>query len=127
MKSKKEVNAIVLADDSLPAEGIENYSVFINLYNSLPDGNKIYKVDWTENFHFGNTKNMKDLINSIDEIVIKIKPSDALFISQSIYDDVVRYCDIVDSYFELMCRTRNRMICVSRFLLETFQLNNGQN
>lgn len=126
MEIKRGTRAIILADELLPAENVENYAIFIKLYNDLLNGKNKYNVDWTNDYHKGNLNNIKDLINTIDEILSKVKPSNVLFISQSIYDDVIKYCDNVDAYFELMCKMRNRMICVSNLLLETFKLNNDR-
>ena len=123
MKNKRGIRAIILADELLPAENVENYAIFIKLYNDLLNGKNKYEVNWTEDYHKGNLNNITNLINTIDDIISKVKPSDVLFISQSIYDDVIKYCDNVDAYFELLCRLRNRMICVSNLLLEAFELN----
>ncbi len=120
---KKETKAIILVDESLIAENEDTYRRFFELYNSFTKGNNIYKIDWKHDFYVVNMKNVKQLMNTIDDISEKIKPSQVLFLSQTIYEDVLRYYDNAAPYFELMARASNRMIVISNLLLEMYKLN----
>ena len=122
---KKETKAIILVDESLIAENEDTYRRFIELYNSFTKGNNIYKVDWKHDFHVVNMKNIKQLMDTIDDVSEKIKPSQVLFLSQTIYEDILRYYDNALPYFELMARASNRMIVISNLLLEMYALDNG--
>ena len=122
---KKETKAIILVDESLVAENKDTYRRFLELYNSFTKGNNIYKVDWKHDFHVVNMKNIKQLMDTIDDVSEKIKPSQVLFLSQTIYEDILRYYDNAMPYFELMARASNRMIVISNLLLEMYALDNG--
>ena len=120
---KKETKAIILVDESLIAENEDTYRRFIELYNSFTKGNNIYKIDWKHDFYVVNMKNVKQLMDTIDDISEKIKPSQVLFLSKTIYEDILRYYDNAAPYFELMARASNRMIVVSNLLIEMYSLN----
>lgn len=120
---KRETKAIILVDESLLAENEETYRRFIELYNSFTRGNNVYKVDWKHDFHVANLKNAKQLMDTVSDIAEKIKPSQVLFLSQTIYDDILRYYDNATPYFELMARASNRMIVISKLLIEMRALN----
>ena len=120
---KKETKAIILVDESLVAENKDTYRRFIELYNSFTRGNNVYKIDWKHDFHVVNMKNVKQLMDTIDDISEKIKPSQVLFLSKTIYEDILRYYDNAAPYFELMARASNRMIIISNLLLEMHALN----
>ena len=122
---KKITRAIILADESLVAEDKETYKSFIELYNGMTNGNHIYKVNWKKDFHVVNMKNVKQIMDTIEEILSKIKPSEVLFLSQTISDDILTYYENAAPYFALLARLSNRMIVVSNLLLEMYELNNS--
>ena len=121
---KRVTKAIVLADESLIAENKDTYRRFIELYNSFTKGNNVYLIDWKHDYYVANIKNVKQLMDTISDISAKIKPTQVLFISQTIYDDILKYYDNAAPYFELMARASNRMIVISNLLLEMYELNN---
>lgn len=120
---KRITKAIVLVDKSLTAENKSNYKNFIKLYNTFTKGKNVYKVDWKTDYYVVNMKDVKQLMNTIDDISEKIKPSQVLFLSKTIYEDILKHYDNAAPYLTLMARASNRMIVVSNLLEEMYELN----